>query len=837
MFSDQEQRWLAVQVQGQPEPSRVLLVSVPYAFKAHEAETLGGLPASAFVKTAPDATNSGSADAGITVNALNIAANTGTTMSAKVAAGSAKAGPLSLIDCGTMALGYIPWVFAVSTTPPYVELCDSVIFQQFAAGPTNNFVGIQTATPGAQLDVNGGVTSGINTTNNRKAYMIGLNTVLSIFGTQNLFTGVGAGTSNATGHDNTFSGFQAGNANVGGLDPLGSYNTFSGSQAGLFNNTGFQNTFSGYHAGFLNNAGDTNSCYGFNSCLHNTTGIHNVAVGAGAGFRNDVGNFNTYVGTNSGFGSIVGGTTGNNNTFTGWESGFNYTTGGNNVFNGYRAGFADTTGNSNIAIAANAGSTANPIQSNNIYIGNPGQNESFPAIRIGVQGLQKFQTYIAGIWPTLIPLGVPVFVDATGHLGIGLPITSTPVTGSCNPPGAFFLTKWNLSNSVQCSRITELSTGTWNVGIGPLTTSPTRQLQVNGDIDIPVTVAAHYQITGHTVLSIDGTSNVFVGVGAGVTNPGGQQNTYTGEDAGAGSDGYGNSFYGWLAGASNTSGLDNTCVGWKACVGLVKGIYNTFLGAAAASSFNGNYNSFVGYSAGVSNTAGNNNIYVGSGGVAAESSRIRIGGAVFGTGFGPQTDTYIAGIYHSAMSSPPLPYETVCVDSSGKLFSVTNSSGCSPSSRRFKDQIADMGDSSNKLFQLRPVTFYYKPQNDDGSHLLQYGLIAEEVAKVFPELAAYEKDGTTPYTVKYQLLTPMLLNELQKQHAVVSAQQQQLETQGQKMLAQQHEIEGLKSQLQLQNAAFQERLSRLESLVTTQMQTAAADKPAQATTNASGGLQ
>ena len=81
-----------------------------------------------------------------------------------------------------------------------------------------------------------------------------------------------------------------------------------------------------------------------------------------------------------------------------------------------------------------------------------------------------------------------------------------------------------------------------------------------------------------------------------------------------------------------------------------------------------------------------------------------------------------------------------------------------------------MDDSTNALMKLRPVTFFYKSQYDDGSHTLQYGLIAEEVAEVYPDLVAYDKDGQ-PYTVKYQYLAPMLLNELQKQHAVVAAQQ------------------------------------------------------------------
>ncbi len=72
--------------------------------------------------------------------------------------------------------------------------------------------------------------------------------------------------------------------------------------------------------------------------------------------------------------------------------------------------------------------------------------------------------------------------------------------------------------------------------------------------------------------------------------------------------------------------------------------------------------------------------------------------------------------------------------------------------------------------------FFYKPQYDDGSHQLQYGLIAEEVAKVYPDLVAYDQDGQ-PYTVRYRYLVPMLLNELQKQHATVATQQDELQSQ------------------------------------------------------------
>ena len=91
-----------------------------------------------------------------------------------------------------------------------------------------------------------------------------------------------------------------------------------------------------------------------------------------------------------------------------------------------------------------------------------------------------------------------------------------------------------------------------------------------------------------------------------------------------------------------------------------------------------------------------------------------------------------------------------------------------------------MGIASSKLFQLRPVTFFYSPQHDDskqlqdnGGRLLQYGLIAEEVAKVSPELVSYNKDGQ-PYSVKYQNLLPMLLNEVQKQATEIRDLKQQV---------------------------------------------------------------
>ena len=313
-----------------------------------------------------------------------------------------------------------------------------------------------------------------------------------------------------------------------------------------------------------------------------------------------------------------------------------------------------------------------------------------------------------------------------------------------------------------------------------------------------INAGTNYQIGGSGVLSIGSPadSNLFLGVGAGQSNVAGEgvNNTFSGPYAGYfNTTGTFNTFSGAFAGYLNTTGFDNTFSGMEAGESNTTGNYNTFFGVQA-----GNYNSaggdntFVGYQAGYYNQTGNNNIYIASSGPISgtESNTIRIGGNPL---YGPQTAAYILGIYGST-SSGGIP---VYVNSNGQL-------GTSPSSLRFKEQVRDMGDSTNALMKLRPVTFLYKPEYANGERTLQYGLIAEEVAKVYPDLVAYDNDGK-PYTVRYQYLATMLLNEVQKQYHRTEAQAELIK-------AQQQEIEDLKQQLQVQNATLQQRLSRLEAL-------------------------
>jgi hypothetical protein len=109
--------------------------------------------------------------------------------------------------------------------------------------------------------------------------------------------------------------------------------------------------------------------------------------------------------------------------------------------------------------------------------------------------------------------------------------------------------------------------------------------------------------------------------------------------------------------------------------------------------------------------------------------------------------------------------------------------------------------------KLRPVTFLYKPEYANGERTLQYGLIAEEVAQVYPELVAYDKDGQ-PYTVRYQYLAPMLLNEVQKEHRKVEELEAELQEQ--------------KAELKKQNDQLLQRLTRVETLLQSQLSSAIA---------------
>jgi hypothetical protein len=238
-----------------------------------------------------------------------------------------------------------------------------------------------------------------------------------------------------------------------------------------------------------------------------------------------------------------------------------------------------------------------------------------------------------------------------------------------------------------------------------------------------------------------GRDNTASGAAALSNNTVGVENTASGQAAlFANTTGNDNTASGFLALQGNSSGGFNTASGAFALHLNSTGIKNTAVGSSALLNSTGDRNIAIGFQAGTNLLSGNHNIYLGNhGGDSTEFQTIRLGEV--------QTSTYIAGINTAGVSGT-----AVVVDANGQL-------GITLSSARYKQDIAPMGTRSERVLDLRPVTFAYK---DDTHQVTHYGLIAEEVATVLPELVTHTATGEVQ-TVKYQELIPMLLNELQRQ--------------------------------------------------------------------------
>ena len=332
-----------------------------------------------------------------------------------------------------------------------------------------------------------------------------------------------------------------------------------------------------------------------------------------------------------------------------------------------------------------------------------------------------------------------------------------------------------------------------------------------------------------------GFENTANGYGALQQNTAGYQNTATGVSALTSNDiGFANTANGYRALQQNTGGFENTANGDGALQFNTVGGFNTAIGVnalasnttaisntangAAALQFNtvGGLNTAIGAQALFSNTTGNNNTAIGGGalffnttggnnialgsnagsnlatghdnidignvGIAGDSSTIRIGDAV-----NANITTFIAGI-----STAPVTGTPVVVAGNGQL-------GVAPSSARFKDEIKPMDQASEAVLALKPVTFHYK---SDKSGTPQFGLIAEEVAQVNPDLVVRDENGEI-YTVRYDAVNAMLLNEFLKEHGKV----EKLEA----AVAQQRK--DFQSTIAQQQKSFQSRLAEQEKQI------------------------
>ena len=617
----------------------------------------------------------------------------------------------------------------------------------------NTFAGNQ-AVNGGNLDLDASTALAGNLTKDGTRF-------LHNFGASNVFLGTNAGnfTMSPEADGNTAVGASTlGNVTAGGG------NTALGLNALFFNTTGNTNTATGASALLANTSGGGNTANGVLALGANTEGFENTASGHSALRLNTTGAGNTGVGVGALHSNLVG----NTNTGMG-RSALRNTTGHNNAALGFAAGQNATTGSNNIYIGTNVLGEAG--ESNTMYLG-----------RVGTQT----KTVIAGVRATSVLGGQMVLVDAAGRLGSG-PVATGPNTvgsgevidNSLAPADVSFnyaasASKGGAASDLACAGCVGPSEVSFSFATLAGNTFTSTQTIDAGNIDLDPSTATTGSLlkNGTRFLHNVGVSSTFLGLNAGTLTTTGENNVGVGTGAlGAVGTGSRNIAVGNGTLSALSVGQDNTSVGDGALASIVNAIGNTAVGSGALALVSGSTagsntavgrgalgaltsgggNTVIGSSAGSLLTTGTNNIYLDNGGPGAESLTIRIGDT--------QNRAFVAGIRGRTTANADA--ISVVIDSAGQLGTIS-------SSRRFKEDIHDMGGASERLLRLRPVTFRYTQPFAGGTKPIQYGLIAEEVAEVFPELVARGADGRIE-TVQYQNLDALLLNELQKLSREVQA--------------------------------------------------------------------
>jgi uncharacterized coiled-coil protein SlyX len=291
-----------------------------------------------------------------------------------------------------------------------------------------------------------------------------------------------------------------------------------------------------------------------------------------------------------------------------------------------------------------------------------------------------------------------------------------------------------------------------------------------------------------------GSNNTACGAEALYFNTTGELNTASGYQAlYSSTTGNENSAFGTFSLYYNTTGFNNTASGYKALHNNTTGFHNTANGSYALhSNTTGSNNIALGFGAGENLTTGSDNIDIFDPGNAGESDTIRIGTA------GVQTNAFMAGISGATVAEGVAVY----VDANGQLGTLT-------SSRRFKEDIQPMNKASEAILALQPVSFRYKHELDPQG-IPQFGLVAEEVEKLDPDLVARDAQGKA-YTVRYEAVNAMLLNEFLKEHRRVEQQNTQMQELEATVARQQSAMEALTASLKAQEQLMRKMSDRLEA--------------------------
>jgi hypothetical protein len=303
----------------------------------------------------------------------------------------------------------------------------------------------------------------------------------------------------------------------------------------------------------------------------------------------------------------------------------------------------------------------------------------------------------------------------------------------------------------------------------------------------------------------DGVGNTAVGTYALRFNTTGFGNTAVGEGAlDLNADGFINTAVGSGALSANTAGHENTAIGSETLLFNTEGSWNTAVGEEALNNnATGSFNTAIGLGALAENTSGSGNIAVGAGAgsnITTADNVICIGDDLAGADV--SDTTWIGNIYGVTTQSGTT--AQVIVSDTGQLGTVA-------SSERFKKDVATMDRASEAIWSLRPVTFHYKSDIKGGP---QFGLIAEEVAKINPALVLPDQEGK-PYTVRYDAVNVMLLNEFLKEHRkvdeLISAMAQQRKDFEAVIAQQRKTTEAVVAHLNEQDARIQKVSAQVEA--------------------------
>jgi len=363
------------------------------------------------------------------------------------------------------------------------------------------------------------------------------------------------------------------------------------------------------------------------------------------------------------------------------------------------------------------------------------------------------------------------------------PDTDGSIPGSNNGEGIGVLVSrtsgvWNTGTGFEA--LSQLTSGNQNTATGLRALNS----DINGGFNTATGVLSLFSNTSGFFNSATGAYSL-------ANNIGGSNNTANGYAALYRNTADANTAIGHAALFSNTTGFFNTAAGDSALEDNTGGAGNTAIGYFALhNNTSGGGNIAIGVGSGTNLTAGDNNIYIGNVGLAGDSNTTRIGIAK------TTQRTFIDGIRGVTTANAAIP---VLIDTVGQL-------GTTSSSRRFKKEIKPMDQTSEAILGLKPVTFHYK---SDASGTPQFGLIAEEVAEINPDLVVRDESGEI-YTVRYDAVNAMLLNEFLKEHRKVQEQDRKMQDQEATIAQMKKGMDALVAHIKEQDSKIQKVSDRVE---------------------------